>query len=86
MQNAARPSNELPGGLAHWTCTSDLVRAVSGRYGRSDPTPMLAAVAARSIPAILILPRVDATGRPADPADWYAGLTGSRHAELIDAG
>lgn len=84
MQDAAQPSNELPGGLTRWASTSHPVRSASGGHRRFDPAPMLTAVATGSIPAILILPRVDGTGRPADPADWYAGLTGLRNPELTD--
>jgi hypothetical protein len=85
MQHAAPPSNELPG-LSHWACASHPLRPASGGYGCFDPVPMFAAVTTAPIPAILILPRVDGTGRPADPADWYAGLTGLRNPQLINPG
>lgn len=87
MSPASPQSNDLAlPGLAHWWASaSHPVRPASGGGGRFDPA-MLAAVASGSLPAILVLPRVDGTGRPADPTDWYAGLTGSRNPELIDRG
>ena len=84
MQDAAQPSKELPGGLTPWASSIHPVRPASGTYGPFDPAPMPGAVASRSIPAILILPRFDGTGRPADPTDWYAGLTGLRSPGPID--